>query len=573
MMRRTWLSLSAFALLLFLVPAGAGEDPPAKANSAPARTWSVALGPDRNPVGPFAKVRLPKAAFKGKQPYGAALSLPAGRAVVLYLDGSLGFAKKTDVMLCDVLQGRILVQGTMNGVYYPFDMSPEGNRVLVRRDSMGTGEKDTAELWTFAEDGTPSTRKWIPYSGARDSRDLIWAAFVGDGRIATLSSGGQLAIWDAATLKRLFAVDAETALPAVSPNGNYVAFLRDNRAGLLDVASGSTVGFIPLGTSVASASLAFRADGQLALCAAKDKIVLIDPQAGKARTIPMPGISGQGLHPSTGVGWVDDRLLIVGENLVDPEIPVPIWHYLGSVWTRPAGGHVWFLAKKGFEEVGLVPLRLPQPAAVRKMVDARADSSSFLLKPGDFVQLDLRNVPKEDREAARGALETVLKQNNYQPTATAPLLLQVGEGQERFEERTYTIFALFVPGSPSSNERDRKEKHRFRTVTVDVRLLRDGKEIWNKPYFPVTPTPPISVSAKGNESIADKLASYSVPDYSLLKRLELPKFLQEQLGRGVTRMSLGHSTVGPDGIDDSLSSPERLDRLEKARKMLEQRKK
>lgn len=575
MTRRARLCLKAFLPLLFLAGllgvAGA-QDPPAKAGSAPERTWSVPLGPDRDPPGPFAKVRLPRAAFKGKQPHGAALSLPSGKAIVLYLDAMLGTARKTDVMLCDVTQGKVLVQGTMNGVYYPFDMNAEGTRVVVRRDSMGTGDKDTAEIWTFAEDGTPSTRKWVPHSGARADRDIFWAAFVGAERVATLSTGGELAVWDVATLKRLFMVEAERALPAVSPNGNYVAFLRENRVGLLDVATGATVGFIPLGTSVSSAALAFRLDGEMALCAAKDKIIFIDPRAGKTKVVPIAGVSGQGLHPSTGVGWVDDRLLIVGENLVDPDMPVPVWHYLGSSWTRPAGGHVWFLAKKGFEDVGLVPLRLPHAAAVRKIVDTRADSSGFFLKPGDAVQIDVRNVPGQDRDAARGALETVLKQNYFKPAASAPLVLQVTEGKERFEERTYTILWLAFPGTATPNDRGGKETYKFRIVTVDVRLLRDGKEIWNKP-FQVTPSPPISVSVKGNEAVADKLASYSVADYGLLKKLEIPKFLQEQLGRGVTRMALGHSTVGPDGIDDTLSNPDRLDRLEKLKKTLQQKKK
>ena len=56
-------------------------------------------------------------------------------------------------------------------------------------------------------------------------------------------------------------------------------------------------------------------------------------------------------------------------------------------------------------------------------------------------------------------------------------------------------------------------------------------------------------------------------DYGLLARLELPKFLQEQLGRGVTRMSLGHSSVGPDGLDESMSRHDELmEKLESLKK-------
>jgi hypothetical protein len=558
--------LSLLGLVVFSL-AGVGAiataaDPPAAADDL----WTRPLGPSADPPGPFARVRLPKVAFKGDQPHGAALSLPSGKAVVLYLDAMLGYAKKTKVFLCDLKNGSVVQQWEMDGPYFPFDFDADGKRILCRCDHNGTGKKDTAELWSLTAEGAITRKRWVPYADALPSdRDLLWAAFVGDGRLATLGSGGQLIVWDPSTLKPLHTVTASKAFPAVSPNRGYVAFLRDGGVGLLDVAGGTVSSLLPVG-DVQSASLAFRSDGQALLCAAKDKVVLIDPATRRAQSVSVPGVKGHSLHPLPSVGWADDRLLFVNDDLVDPEIPVPVWKYMGGVWARPAGGQVWFLAVKGMTDVGLVPVRLPQGAAVKKIVAARGDNSTFLLKPGDSVQVDVRQVPPEQQPTATLALEKVLRATEYQPSAKSALVLDVVPLPERTEARTYTLYRLWTFGAPAGDNTERKETYRFRVQPVDVRLLKDGHVIWDK-RSQVTPGPPSSVSLTNNESLADKLAPFSVTDYGLLAKLELPKFLQEQLGRGVTRMSLGHSSVGPDGLDESMSRHDELmEKLESLKK-------
>jgi hypothetical protein len=487
--------------------------------------------------------------------------LPAHRAAVFYQDDQMGRSKKTRMMLCDVTQGKVLSNWIVEGGFLPLDLDAEGIRVLCRHDHMGTGKKDTAGIWTFAGGGPPTIQQWVPYDNeSRDERDILWAAFVGAGRVATLSTGGRLMLWNAATLRPICTIPATAAMPAVSPNGNYVAFLRDTQTGLLDVATGEVVTFTPLGSDLRSAALAFRPDGQALLCAAKDKVLILDVASGRVQTTAVPGITGQALHPVPGVGWADDRLLFVNGYLVDPQVPVPIWHYMSS-WSRPAGGHVWFLASKGFEAAALVPLRLPHPGAVRKIMAARADSGDFLLKPGDAVQIDLCQVPKEHQPDAQQALESVLKRTNYRPALAAPLVLEVVPNKERFQDYTYTISAMF-----GGDRNERRETHRFRVQTVNVRLLKGGKEIWNKSHFEITAGAPIFISMAAGETAAEKLAPYSLSDYTRLEKLQLPKFLQLQLGRGVTRMALGHSTVGPDGIDERLEQTrERLDQIKKGR--------
>jgi hypothetical protein len=227
---------------------------------------------------------------------------------------------------------------------------------------------------------------------------------------------------------------------------------------------------------------------------------------------------------------------------------------------------VWFLASKK-NTVGLVPVRLPHAAAVRKIIATRGDQSNFLLKPGDPVQVDIRRVPADHQATARETLEGVLRATEYQPVPRAALILEVIPGKDRLEEWTYKLlFGGF--GAPGAKDKERQEKHSFRVQPVEVRLLKDGKEIWNRRTV-VTPAPPFSVRVMESESLADKLAPYSITDYGLLRKLELPKFLQEQMGRGVTRGSLGHTVVGPDGLDEAFTrleeAKEKLDAMKKAR--------
>src|SRR5438270_13785375 len=92
--------LAGLVLLGGFVLAADG-DPPAVGNCP----WTVRLGPSPGPVGPFAKVHLPKVSFKRVQPHGAALSLRSRKAVVFYLDAMLGYAKTPKVILCDLKKG------------------------------------------------------------------------------------------------------------------------------------------------------------------------------------------------------------------------------------------------------------------------------------------------------------------------------------------------------------------------------------------------------------------------------------------------------------------------------------
>jgi len=511
--------------------------------------WSVPLAPSRDPMGPFARVRLPKISHKGDQPHGFALSLQSGKAVVCYLDAMLGFAKKTRVFLCDINRGAVLLELNIEGAYLPFDFSPDGTRVVCRLDHNGIGKRDNAVIWTMAADGATSTKSWVPYDSASlKERDVIWAGFAGSRRVVTLSSGGQLVVWDAVSLKPLHTVSASTTLAAVSPDGNYVAFENDTKVGLLDVSTGAVLGFIPLGSEVQSAALAFRSDGQAVLCASKDKVFLIDPVAGTTRTCTVSGIKPQSFQPYVSVGWADDRLLFVNENLVDPDVPMPVWSYRGAVWSRPAGGHVWFLAIKGMTDVGLVPLRLPQSDTIRKIMASRGDSSQFILRPGDSVRVDVHLVPEQHQSTAQQTLEQVLLATNYKPDAKASVILEAVPGKETYEERTYELWK-FGFGAISDPKR-KTFQHRFRVQPVELRLTKDGKVLWLR-RTRATPPPPSEVKVNENESLDDKLEQLSATDYGLLRKIEVPKFLRDESGGRITVHSLGNSTVTPDGIDES----------------------
>ena len=72
----------------------------------------------------------------------------------------------------------------------------DGNRVLMRRDDFGHGNHDRLELWALDDATIRKISRWIPYDNAHGpDRDVQWAAFLADGRLATCSAGGRLAVW------------------------------------------------------------------------------------------------------------------------------------------------------------------------------------------------------------------------------------------------------------------------------------------------------------------------------------------------------------------------------------------
>src|SRR5262249_1132938 len=159
-------------------------------------------------------------------------------------------------------------------------------------------------------------------------------------------------------------------------------------------------------------------------CAAKDMVVVLDIPTGRVELGIVPGITGRKGEHAPSVGWMDDRLLFVNGDLVDPAKVGPLWHYNGGDWSQPSGDHVWFIPRQGFKQVALVPVQVPTSAVRQKIASVNPDRSAVLLRPNDPVQVDVSRLPKENQREAKQVLEKHLRGSGYQPAAQAPVRLE-----------------------------------------------------------------------------------------------------------------------------------------------------
>lgn len=536
--------LGIHIVLLLLGAVSAQPSPHSPASGKPALPpqlkpqggrWEVALGPSLWNAGSFQKLPLPDMAFEGERPLSAALAPSGDKTVVIYLDKPLGSATKTRMLLCDLGQGRVAQQWWLPSVLYPLALDSSGTRVLARSHGSKDGTQDKLELIVAAADGKLTQHRWAPYRDEPEkTRDILWAEFAGTQRLVTLSEGGKLTVWDAATLKPLCWVSVFPATPAVSPNGRYVAFLgRDAQVGLLDPTAGRILGQMPLGVAVSEAALAFRPDGRALVCAAKDMAILLDIPTGRVELGIVPGITGQPKRHAPSVGWVEDRLLVVNNFLVDPVVPYPLWKYTGTEWSHPCQGQLWCLTHVGLKKVALVAQPVPTPRVRDQLAKFKTGTPTWLLRPGDAIQVDVATLPKENQLQVKQVLEKRLVESGFRPAIQAGIRLEALILQDGHRETAFTASGT------------RGEKVRTRYLVAGVRLIREGKDIW-RGAEELTTGPGMLAYVPQGQTVASTMAGYSIPDYAKLGKLHFPRFLLSEADKHARRGPLGYTHVHMD---------------------------
>lgn len=86
-----------------------------------------------------------------------------------------------------------------------------------------------------------------------------------------------------------------------------------------------------------------------------------------------------------------------------------------------------------------------------------------------------------------------------------------------------------------------------RILITGVRLVRGDKELW-KATQELTSSPGLLVVVLAGGTVAGQLAGRSIPDWKLLGKVKLPKFLLEPRGKDADRTTLGSTWVRPDRI-------------------------
>jgi len=500
--------------------------------------WALSIAAPEQPVA--AKkgrgIALPGKIDFFEKPSGLVVNPACGRAVVGYfLDrpGQGAAQAKTRIVLCDLKSGKRLGAGMAPGKMAPLALSDSGTQVLMRREEFGPGNQDRLEIWALTRSGIKRELEWTPHDDLeRGDRDVPWASYVDEERLATVSSGGILAIWKAASAKPLAFMKIHGGCrPALSPDRKYLAFLADKQVCVLDLATLDVVAAQPMPRGhMPWPTMTFTPRGTRLVCAAFDRVYAWDTATGALyRDISLEGakivIGGHFIAPS------ENHVLIGNSCLMDLESQARIWTYEGHDAAEMFAGVCWF-AVSGFNSPGaLVSATLPHPAARDLLEKAVHSPDFFVLRPGTTVMLNVAGIQDPgERQKVAAVLAQRLEANGCRvaPNGTIELVASTEMGKR--EEVSYHTFGQ--PGSRSYSVQNYLSRLRF---------VYQGQTAWEA----VCGNVPTFLSLKEGETMEQHLRNSERPNHEWFGAVEIPKMLQKP---GPGNSTFGTSQVTTTGI-------------------------
>ena len=525
-------------------PAGGGAEPPITPVD-----WAAAKIIDVNPASGSWKLTPPAAAASDLKPEivrlpakgdffekvnGLAVSPAARRAVIGYATNKPGRNDGgwTRIVLVDLEAGRVLGTATAAGQFAPMALADDGNRVLVRRDEFGGDKQDRLELWTLDGSAVHKLARWIPYDDAQhNDREVKWAAFLADGRLATCSGGGRLAVWELEPLRPVYQLSVKGGgVPALSPDRKLIAFATEKEVGVLDVAAGQVLVTREM-QSTPWPALAFSPDGKRLACAGFDRLFVWDMASGDLqREVKFQGVPVNGKITFAG----NDQVLVGGQTLLDLERQIRLWDYHGGEAAAAAGGLAWFVASEGERAPGgLVGVKLPQETVLARLKAAEAEPDFFVLKQGTQVAIDVTGLTDADkRDQVASALKAKLEANGCQVGEGGTITLKAVTEKGKEREVSYHTFGM---------PRFADKKYKVREYTSKLQFVYQGKPAWttaanNIPFF---------VHLDQDETMEKYLKKHEKSNYDWFEKVELPKLLTKPTGGSP---GLGSSRVTPGGL-------------------------
>jgi WD40 repeat protein len=415
------------------------------------------------------------------------------------------------VVVCNLETGKQIGEGTQSGKFMPLAIHNDGKQVLMKRDDFGHGTQDRIELWNVATKSVSRGNQWVPYDDEKgNNRDVGWGSFIGDDRLATVSSEGKLVIWSLEDAKAVFTMDMQGgSKPAVSPDQKWLAFCTGKEIGLLDLVEGEVVALQSV-PQVQWPVLAF-SPGQTRLgMAAFDRLYVWNCENGELyREMPY-----QGLHVMGNITWPsEDHVLLGNRYLIDLENQVKLWDYQGGEFVQQSGGMTWFVVSDGHQKPGaLLGAPLPPPAVKDALAKALSQPDFFVLKPGTVVKIDVSGVDAAGKDFVEKALTARLKDAGFEAGAngTIDLIAQTEVGQPR--QQSYHTFGQI--GSQTYTVRDYISK---------VKFSYKGQDVWQTQVGSV----PFFIRLGQNETMDQFLQKSEKFNFDWFGKVDLPKLLQK----------------------------------------------
>ena len=360
-------------------------------------------------------------------------------------------------------------------------------------------------------------------------RDVKWAAFLDDQRVATASGDGKLAVWNVRSAQPLYHLKMQGACrPALSPDRKYLAYTTGKSIGILDTDKGevlATATTVQMNFPV----LCFSPGGSRLACAAFNKLHAWDFADGTLyRELPLKDI-----HVGEKLLFCSEKhVLVAGRYLFDVENQVKLWDYQGHELVESAGSDCWFVVHDGADSPGaLVSARLPQPGVEEKLEQAMTEPDFFVLKPGTMVKLNVEDVAgDEEREKVKTSLTTKLQERGFKVGVQGriELIASTQEGEKR--EITYRMFGM---GFGYKTCKVREYFSRLKFVYQDETAWEAKSS--NVPGF---------IHLKKDEKLEKVLKRHEKPPYAYFEQVELPKLLMKPTDTG----TLGQSRLTVAGL-------------------------
>jgi hypothetical protein len=437
------------------------------------------------------------------------------------------------VALCDLAEGRLLSTGTIETKMLPLALNDAGTEIVARRDDWGWGNQDCLEVWRLGKSKIRRVSKWKPHEDQRGGgRDIRWAQYIDADRLATLSGGDKLTVWNVADARPLYWLKVHGgSTPALSADRKYLAFASDNAIAVLDLGAGEVVAAEPAPKEhFAPGLFAFTPRGTRLVCGSGDRIFVWDAATGALyREIPLAGANvnvGESLLcPS------EDQLLVGKTLLVDIESQARVWSYQGHENVRLLNGVCWFEVA-GQDSGAILPAVLPAPGMMETLQKALDAPDFFVLKTGVTVKLDCSAVEDPgEREKVVTGLTQKLQANGCQvgDGGTIELLASTEKGRQ-------TEIAYRTWGFPGAR------RYPFQEYLCHVKFVYQGQTAWeascgNTPGF---------VRLQEGETMEEFLKRNEHPNYAWFGMVDLPKLLQKPSDSGGT---LGATKVTTAGME------------------------
>jgi hypothetical protein len=461
---------------------------------------------------------------------GIAISRAAKKAVVGYVLTHGKPEGVTRLVACDLANGQSGEAISVPGQMAPLALHDDGEQIVMRRTEFGFGNEDRLEVWTL--DGSEVQRNvvWVPYDAVRGSgRDVAWADFIDEDRLATCSKGGIVVVWKFPEIRPMFTFTlGDGAAVALSPDRKLLAYCNGNAVGLFDLTKKAVIGHASIEDRLHGLSLAFSPSGKRLACAASGRTLIYDVATGKQEAdIPTAGLSTSG-----GVSFPEEKyLLIGGRTLIDLENQVNLWSYEGAEKVEAFGSSTLFALSHGERDPGaLVPLQLPHQQARDMLNKVKTDPDSFVIKPGTVVRINVSAIPDAaQRPIVEAALAKRLQEIECStgPAGSIELAATV-EGPKQ------TKVSFFHGGT-----------HDVKEYWVRLAFVYQGKPAWSAGRNNI----PAVIHLKEGENLEGYLRDHERPEYKFYEQVNLPKYVLKPTGKGSGHsLTLGTSKVTESGL-------------------------